>query len=239
MNLNVGILTGVCPVHEHKCHEIIIYTAGCGFFHADGFCFPFYPGAIMVVPPETPHYSVSDGDYERIYINGEFNWAFNLAQAAVMYDNKENEGIFLAKMIYRNRYKSTEYVISLLNAFISHIIQNIETDDKMDIAIKNIISELTARFYDCSLNVGQILNESGYAEDYIRAQFKKATGKTPVRFLTDTRISHACLLIEMYKSSLTLSEISEKCGFTDYVYFSRRFKEITGASPRKYLRSGC
>ena len=30
------------------------------------------------------------------------------------------------------------------------------------------------------------------------------------------------------------AEIAEKCGYTDYVYFSRRFKQITGISPREY-----
>ncbi|MBQ3573155.1 MAG: AraC family transcriptional regulator, partial [Clostridia bacterium] len=27
----------------------------------------------------------------------------------------------------------------------------------------------------------------------------------------------------------------EKCGYTDYVYFSRRFKKIVGKSPQKYM----
>jgi AraC-like DNA-binding protein len=82
-----------------------------------------------------------------------------------------------------------------------------------------------------------LLTKSGYAEDYIRAKFREITGYTPVEFLTKVRISQACSLIDMYGNSLQLSEIAEKCGYTDYVYFSRRFKALTGISPREYLRS--
>lgn len=62
------------------------------------------------------------------------------------------------------------------------------------------------------MDLCEILNKSGYAEDYIRARFKYITGKTPVEFLSKVRISHACVLMDTYKSALTLNEISEKCG---------------------------
>ena len=83
--------------------------------------------------------------------------------------------------------------------------------------------------------IAGFLQKSGYAEDYIRAQFKKFTGKTPTEFLTKIRIYHACYLIDAYKNTLSLAEIAEKCGYTDYVYFSRRFKHIMGISPREYM----
>ncbi|MBQ6894979.1 MAG: helix-turn-helix transcriptional regulator [Clostridia bacterium] len=81
------------------------------------------------------------------------------------------------------------------------------------------------------------MKKSGYSEDYIRSQFKLFTGKTPVEFLTETRINHACYLIDIYKDSMNLSEISEKCGYTDYVYFSRQFKKVMGISPKNYMKS--
>lgn len=68
----------------------------------------------------------------------------------------------------------------------------------------------------------------------MRSCFKKITGKTPNEFLTEIRIKHACFLIEVYRSELSLSEISEQCGYLDYVYFSKKFKSVTGMSPREY-----
>lgn len=238
MDINIGYLKHGSPWHEHKFYEIIIYTQGFGIFKSKNLQIPFSPGTIIIVPPENAHTtSVSSSDFASIFISGSLDLIPHLSEVLVLSGPVENDGHSLAKMIYQNRYKNSEYSSSLITAFQNYILQNIEIDDKMSIAITAIINEITENFFDCNLNISTVLNSSGYAEDYIRAQFKKATGKTPVKFLTEIRISHACLLIDMYKHSLSLSEIAEKCGYTDYVYFSRRFKEIMGVSPRRYAEN--
>ena len=151
-------------------------------------------------------------------------------------DNPEGEGLLLAHMIYNNRHANTEYVMTLINAFIHFLLQSIKIDNELLLAIHNISREIANSFYDSDLNPCSLLNKSGYAEDYIRAQFKKIIGKTPTQLLNETRINHACYLIDTYKNHLSLSEIAEKCGFDDYVYFSRTFKRIKGISPRAYMK---
>ena len=41
-------------------------------------------------------------------------------------------------------------------------------------------------------------------------------------------------IIDIYKNKISLSEISERCGYLDYIYFSKRFKSVMGMSPREY-----
>jgi len=48
-------------------------------------------------------------------------------------------------------------------------------------------------------------------------------------------IDRACEL--MCESRFTDSEIAERLGFCDEFYFSRRFKEITGKSPRMFRKN--
>ena len=38
-----------------------------------------------------------------------------------------------------------------------------------------------------------------------------------------------------YGKTVPLTEIAEKCGYTDYVYFLKKFKSITGVAPRTYM----
>ena len=239
MNIMIGLTKGTFPVHTHQFYEIVIYTKGKGSFYADNREIPFSPGTIIIIPPLTPHTSSSTEEYERIYINGEFNHIFSFASPVVLSDNSEKEGFFLAKMIYRNRFGNGEFVSSLINAFTHFMLQNIETDDEINSAIKNIINKITDNFFDSNINLSSLLQKSGYAEDYVRAKFKQLTGKTPINFLTEIRIGHACFLMEAYKKSLPLAEISEKCGYTDYVYFSRQFKKVKGVSPREYMSLIC
>ena len=62
--------------------------------------------------------------------------------------------------------------------------------------------------------------------------FKREIGKSIIDYLIDMRIEEAKRLI--IEGALTLSEISERLGFSDYNYFSRVFKGRVGYSPRAF-----
>lgn len=235
MSYLINLIKHESPLHKHKHYEMIIYTKGEGLLHCQEKDIPVCTGKIVIVPPETMHSTPLGNDVERIYINGEFYQFFNLTSPTVILDNSENEGMALAKIIYANRYSSAEYLSALCNTFAHFLLQRLKIDNEMHLILEDMIHKMTTDFYDCNLSVADLLNKSGYAEDYIRAQFKKYTGKTPIEFLTKVRISHACHLIDIYKTSLSLGEIAEKCGYTDYAYFSRKFKQVKGMSPREYM----
>ena len=116
------------------------------------------------------------------------------------------------------------------------ILKNIKFNSDIERAVNSIKNKISTDFHDSNLNVTNILNDSGYAEDYIRAHFKKITSKTPVEFLNEIRIKHAETLIHIYQNSLALSEIAQRCGFEDYIYFSRKFKAVNGLSPQNYQK---
>lgn len=238
MNVIIGSLKDYYPEHKHKYCEILIYTKGTGFLKTDNLQIPFSRGTIIIVPPNTSHVSVSEGPYERIYIAGNLDRTINVSSPIHLSADKDDDGMILAQLIYQNRYNNPDYLSSLIHAFLSYVLKSVKINDRIDEEINTIINKITDNFSDCNINLSEILKNSGYAEDYIRDRFKKATGKTPIRFLTEIRIHHACLLIDFYKNSISLSEIAEKCGYTDYVYFSRRFKEITGVSPRNHTCQG-
>lgn len=238
MEFLIDIAKGSVPPHEHKKYEVIVCVKGTAVMSAEEKKIEVVPGKIIIVPPETTHYSFKQSDdYERIYINGEFNQSFFLRSPVVVFDSHMSEGVYLAKMIYANRYADREYLSALISAFTHYLLQYIKMEDEIFLAVKEIIREISNNFYSCNINLNELLKKSGYAEDYIRAQFKKISGKTPTQFLTEVRINHACYLIDTYKSTFSLADIAEKCGYADYVYFSRRFKYVTGVSPRKYMES--
>ena len=235
MSYLINLIKEETPFHQHKTYEIIVYIQGTGLFHTEETEIPVSAGKIIIIPPETMHYSQSGGELPRIFVSGEFNHFFNLTSPTVISDNGDHEGISLAKMIYNNRYANAEYVGALISAFAHFLTQRLKMEDELTQVISDIAYEISSRFYDSNLNLCELLKKSGYAEDYIRSKFKKITGKTPTDFLTHIRVSHARYLIDTYQNALSLSEIAEKCGYTDYVYFSRRFKQVTGLSPRKYM----
>ncbi|MBE7049730.1 MAG: AraC family transcriptional regulator [Ruminococcaceae bacterium] len=225
------------PMHRHKDYEIMLYLEGSGYMRTTHKDFPFSPGTIIIVPPGIAHGSVSERGFKNISVSHNFGNLFHFSNVIVLSDNEKNEGRNLAGMMYDNRHRDGEFLSGLCNAYVQFIMQYINTGDAMASLVNAIASEITERFFESDINLENILAKSGYANDYIRAQFKKITGKTPNGFLTNLRINHAVFLIDIYGRNFTLEQIAYKCGYTDYVYFSKKFKTMMGMSPKKYKKT--
>lgn len=222
------------PLHSHKNYEIMLYLSGNGFLRTSKKQYPFSHGTIIIVPPYIEHGSTSKDGFKNISISGDFHHLLTFTEPVSLCDNKKLEGEMLAKMIFDNRYGNKNYLSSLSTSYIYYLLQNIQTENNIGMCVREIISEISNNAFNFNINTTDILLKSGYAEDYIRSHFKKITGKTPIEFLTEIRIKHACFLIDTSTETSSMAEISEQCGFTDYVYFSKKFKSIVGASPIDY-----
>ena len=224
------------PMHTHKNYEIMLYLDGEGYMCTELGNIPFEAGTVVIVPPNIKHGSTSGNGFRNISIEGDFEAYFHFDTVKSFEDNETQEGKMLAEMIYENRYGNDTYLASLCTAYVCFLMQRFEMDSAMQSGVERIIAEISQNAFDPQIDLALVLSKSGYSEDYIRSCFKKITGKTPNEFLTDIRIKHACFLIDIYKNTLSLSEISERCGYLDYIYFSKRFKSVMGMSPREYRK---
>ena len=226
--------------HTHANYELYGVVSGSGVIKTRSSDVAASQGSVIIIPSDVEHRSVSDeGGFERIRIIGDINHFFSLGEVTVIPADSADDAVALGRVIYNNRYGESEYTSALISALCHYVTKKIKMGNELFAATTHIIEQLSDSFHNSSLDVRCLLANSGYAEDYIRAYFKKITGKTPNRFLRETRIEHACFMIDLYGSVLPLSEIAEKCGYTDYVYFSRSFKEIKGMSPREYSSAAC
>lgn len=66
------------------------------------------------------------------------------------------------------------------------------------------------------------------------ATFKKATKKTPQQFITEKRLKLARRLLTDTDKNINI--ISEKCGFSDPLYFSRAFKNHTHLTATEFRK---
>lgn len=222
------------PLHHHGHYEIMLYLEGEGILRTDREEIPFRPGTVIIVPPGMEHGSACREGFKNISLGGPFGHLLFFDKITVLSDNDRGEGRMLACLIYENRYANGAYLEALCTAYLRFLLQNSPREESVFSAVQGIARALSQGVEDSRINPTALLADSGYAEDYIRAQFKKIMGKTPTEFLTEQRIRRACFLIDIYGASLPLTRIAESCGFLDYVYFSKKFKAITGRSPREY-----
>ena len=83
--------------------------------------------------------------------------------------------------------------------------------------------------YDDKITLDDIANAAGFSKFYFSKLFKEHTKITVFDYLRNVRCEEARRLIETTKLSIT--EISEKCGFEDIAYFTKVFKKETGILP--------
>lgn len=68
--------------------------------------------------------------------------------------------------------------------------------------------------------------------NYLAHLLKKQTDRTFTELVTERRLEHAKELL--LASSVRIGDVAHQCGFGDAVYFSRRFRQWTGVTPRQF-----
>ncbi|MBO5059899.1 MAG: helix-turn-helix transcriptional regulator [Clostridia bacterium] len=222
------------PLHKHRHWEIMYYLQGDGYLRTPEKNYSFSPQTIIIVPPGIIHGSVSENGFKNISVGGNFGHLLYLDKPYVLKDNQNQDGKTLSGLILNNQYGNNEYLSSLCMTYVHFLLQNLQTEDSISTAVERIVSEITENAFDPNIKLTDFLTKSGYAEDYIRSHFKSITGCTPTQFLTKIRIDRACFLINIYANACSLSQIAEQCGYLDYVYFSKKFKQVMKMSPKSY-----
>jgi len=94
------------------------------------------------------------------------------------------------------------------------------------------IKQYVAKHICENITLDEIANHIHLSPQYCCALFSKQMGQTLFDFIAKQRVDYAKGLI--VTSDLTLTEIASNCGFCDYNYFSRVFKNTTGITASKY-----
>lgn len=96
-------------------------------------------------------------------------------------------------------------------------------------AIQYIRSHLSIK-----LSIAEIASECFISESLLSKRFRDECGITLGKYIDDLVFFSAQNLL--IGTNLSISEISEKLGFCDQFYFSRRFRQFAGISPRYYRK---
>jgi AraC-like DNA-binding protein len=96
------------------------------------------------------------------------------------------------------------------------------------------VFEYAIEFFHEAITLEEVAEKANMSKNAFCRYFKKRTNKTFFQFLIEVRIENACKLLSNNNKDLTISSISEMCGFQDIANFNRKFKELKGISPSQY-----
>ncbi|HEL0015784.1 TPA: response regulator [Streptococcus equi subsp. zooepidemicus] len=90
------------------------------------------------------------------------------------------------------------------------------------------------RLADSSLTLKSLSSQLGFSPNYLSVLIKKDLGLPFQDYLIQERLKKAKLLL--LTTDLRVYEIAEQVGFEDINYFSQRFKQLVGMTPRQYKK---
>ncbi len=222
------------PKHKHSYTEIMLYVEGEGYMYCEGGNIPFSKGTVVIIPQNTLHGSVSEKGFKNISVGGDTEVLWMVTSPVVIRDNELGEARRLAELLLKTKSCDEYYKKTLFEAYVLCLLQMTTLKSNVFAVVERLVEEIKERAFDSEIDLAAILRKSGYAEDYIRDRLKAFIGMPPNKFLTKIRMERARYLIDIYGDTLSLSQIAERCGYTDYIYFSKKFKERYGISPRQY-----
>ena len=242
-------------MHEHAFYEIYFLVSGqrrCLMKHT---VFDVEAGNLLIIPKMHLHRATSPTQvgYDRYVLY------FSERQASMLANLIGNETLnemitsgciklpgYISKQIQKDMEEIRQELqspSSITGAVVTHIFHGImlnalrygskkeqligESADKVQMIAKYI-----SEHYNEDITLKMAANMACLEKTYFSKRFKQITGFGFQEYLLQTRILAAeKLLLETH---LTVSKISEKCGFTCSNYFGDVFRRYKGISPTEY-----
>lgn len=102
-----------------------------------------------------------------------------------------------------------------------------------DSLICNIVSYIEEHYTE-PLTLQQLASQFGYNYRYMSSVINRCFKTSFSQLVNQYRINYACNLLR--ENDLSITEISEQCGFDSQRNFNRNFKSFTGLTPREYMQ---
>lgn len=185
-----------------------------------------YPGfhSLFVIEP---HFIKTQGYQNKLKLAmKEFSALESLISTAIKEYESEEPGKKTLVLSY-----FLQMVVELSRQYTNT--QDSNNSDKID-GIAYAAAHMENHFTE-DVCMNDLLLLSHYSQRHFIRLFSEAYGVTPHRYLLQLRIKHACTLLT--ETSLSMGEISAKCGFNDPNYFARIFKKYVSVSPNSYRNS--
>ena len=242
------------PIRRPKgfpCWQLLLGVSGSGECILEGKRHILSPGEALLLPPDLPH------TYQRA---GEEDWIIHFLgfygnscqklladmqlNRAGIYHLKNQDACFQhiriishileSPMEDRNRLLSKELYSCLLDLARESSYMEISSEAADNRLVAEVLLYLEEHYAE-DISLADLSAHTGKTPEYLCAAFRKETGDTIMRHLTEIRIGRARQLL-LENPDLPVYVIGQRCGFRSPSYFGKVFRDYTGTTPQKLSR---
>ena len=216
--------------------DVTILISGKMYYTINDEAVELYPGDVIVFQPQDYRFRKGGGKCEYYSINVLLDENDSLPIfRGVIRRFLTDEILNLLKIIEQSRNKPSlmsETKCLLLFEFLYYsLYESVVSDQRNDciVTIKKYVDENLDR----KISIKEISDQVFLTPNYCNYLFKKCTGQTLNKYITEQKILHAKYLL--ISTEISLTDLAADLGY-DYSYFSKQFKKVTGMTPVNFRR---
>ena len=250
-------------MHIHDCYEVYFSISGVKQFLIDNKVYDIAPGDLFLINQYDSHYltQIEKEKHERIVIMIDPDYMKEISSKETNLDacfQERNEKFSHKISLTSDQQSRFLYFVNKIltsNGF-GHDLLERATFTELFVLINQIVNEKNSDKVEdrpstyneqvdailsylnnniqYPISIGDLSKQFYISESYICRIFKSATGTTINKYMTARRISIAKSLLA---EGIGVSDVCEKCGFSDYSNFLKAFTKSVGISPKKYSQN--
>lgn len=202
--------------------------------------FCFFPGEQITYYPD------KDDPWEYIWINfmgvkaKDFvnQCKFSVYAPVYSFQNAEIPLIFQKMIDKSNLHTRDLFTLSYVYEILSNIIEERHTEDiykgilESENYVNLALNFISDNLSNPDLSLKMLSKKLNLSEGYLSKMIKNTLGRTFVDYVTRMRIAKACYYLE--HTDYLNKEIAFLVGYNDPLYFSKKFRAITGLTSFEY-----
>ena len=130
--------------------------------------------------------------------------------------------------VFMEKYKNAEDYVHDLEDGVRQVFSEIRDSG----ADAEDIRRYVDMHYTEQISTGDVAQYFHMDQNYISRVFKKKFNKNIKDYITEKKMEKAKWLLE--NTDLKIYEVSDASGYTDYFYFTRVFRKLTGITPTEW-----
>jgi AraC-like DNA-binding protein len=248
--------------HEHAGYEMVFVVGGeLSYRVSGGEVYRVKSGHYSFMPPRVRHHPLVSNDgpcvscwivFDPYTIDAAKNTPFDggdlesMGQVLVGHGTSVQpygtstrhtlHSFRMALMDYYSPEPSVASVAMLRSLGAKLVIDGVQQLQSATIATESMLGEAAIAYIRAHLfervSVPDIAAHLGFSVSRTYSLFREHTGQSPVDYIVRLRVEAAEKLLEDH--SLSVAEISARCGFSSSQYFARTFRKYSGLSPSAY-----
>lgn len=242
--------TGASWPHYHSLYEIYFLEDGNCTYIIDNKVYNAKSGDIVIIPDGIIHHTKYDDiNHSRILINCTSAYIPDSIKAELSYGNylyrnafvTEELRKFLGKIEYEYKLKdrfSQEIISCYTHSLFYFLMRNAGTCSDIDQGNKTIEQAVAyiRENFSTQITLSGLAKRFSVSSEHFSRMFKKETGLGFSKYLNSLRLQYAEQLLKS-SEKYSITEVAQICGFDDSNYFSKKFKEVYGISPKKLQKT--